>query len=96
MGRKRGYTKENVVLEAGLNAVMEAGSSLIHSQLMLSLEFNPKLYLLCIIHVICTSVPDWPEVLNSPRCCHAFGVALSSFEIDGIIATIKRQIFVVY
>ena len=89
MGRKRGYAGK-VVMEAGLNAVMEAGFSLIHSQLMLSLDFNPKLYLLCIIHVICTSVPDWPEVLNSPRCWYVSGVALGSFEIDGIIATIKR------
>ena len=69
---------------------METGFYLIHFQLMLSLDFNPKFYRLCIIHIICTSVPDWPEVLNSPRCCHVFGVALSSFEIDEIIATIKR------
>ena len=69
---------------------MKAGFYLIHFLSMLSLNLNPKLYLLSIIHVICTSVPDWPEVLNSLRCCHAYGVVLSSFEIDGIIATIKR------
>ena len=66
-------------MEAGLNAVMEAGFSLIHSQLMLSLDFNPKLYLLCIIHVICTSVPDWPEVLNSPRCWYVSGLVYCKY-----------------
>ena len=86
----KGSMQGNVVAEAGLNAVMETAFSLIHSRLLLSLDLNPKLYFLCIIHVICTSVPDWPEVLNSPRCWYVSAVALGSFEIDGIIATIKR------
>ena len=78
----KGSMQGNVVAEAGLNAVMETAFSLIHSRLLLSLDLNPKLYFLCIIHVICTSVPDWPEVLNSPRFWYVSGIHCKYIKVE--------------